>query len=480
MRDWLFRCPLTDPEEARQWRFLNGLLLAFMLTIAVITVPYQLLSPTEALVVMPVSGLTLAGLYAINHQGAGRSAAVGVLLFLFLILTAILVWSNTNLISAVIISAMFVLPITLTGVLLSWRLVPLVTGLSLLLVAWLYTNGSPTLIDYNAAHPTYLYGTIVGISVLLGMSGVLATLSSRQISLSFALLRERNRALDSANQDLQARSEREHLLGADIQELSGELRAVTIRQVQGTNVQAYSISQVVSSVSELHQTADQIAQLAIQVRQAAAEALANVERSQALVLQSRVAIERNQAQVGEVISHMTTLNRVTTRITTFTEAIRDLADETHLLALNATIEAAGAGILGRRFGVVANEVQNLAGRSTALVNEIQALIGELYAAGRQTLIATQHSDVVAREVVALADQVRGVQGAVLATVHSTNALVSQISIATGQQTSATQHVTTIMQQLAQVADGTSHDTATLQQAISDLGRAAERLTRVIA
>jgi len=479
MRDWLFRCPLTDPEEARQWRFLNGLLLAFMLTIAVITVPYQLLSPTEALVVMPVSGLTLAGLYAINHQGAGRSAAVGVLLFLFLILTAILVWSNTNLISAVIISAMFVLPITLTGVLLSWRLVPLVTGLSLLLVAWLYTNGSPTLIDYNAAHPTYLYGTIVGISVLLGMSGVLATLSSRQISLSFALLRERNRALDSANQDLQARSEREHLLGADIQELSGELRAVTIRQVQGTNVQAYSISQVVSSVSELHQTADQIAQLAIQVRQAAAEALANVERSQALVLQSRVAIERNQAQVGEVISHMTTLNRVTTRITTFTEAIRDLADETHLLALNATIEAAGAGILGRRFGVVANEVQNLAGRSTALVNEIQALIGELYAAGRQTLIATQHSDVVAREVVALADQVRGVQGAVLETVHSTNALVNQISIATGQQTSATQHVTTIMQQLAQVADGTNHDTATLQQAISDLGRAAERLTRVV-
>jgi len=479
MRDWLFRCPLTDPEEARQWRFLNGLLLAFMLTIAVITVPYQLLSPTEALVVMPVSGLTLAGLYAINHQGAGRSAAVGVLLFLFLILTAILVWSNTNLISAVIISAMFVLPITLTGVLLSWRLVPLVTGLSLLLVAWLYTNGSPTLIDYNAAHPTYLYGTIVGISVLLGMSGVLATLSSRQISLSFALLRERNRALDSANQDLQARSEREHLLGADIQELSGELRAVTIRQVQGTNVQAYSISQVVSSVSELHQTADQIAQLAIQVRQAAAEALANVERSQALVLQSRVAIERNQAQVGEVISHMTTLNRVTTRITTFTEAIRDLADETHLLALNATIEAAGAGTLGRRFSVVANEVQNLAGRSTTIVNEIQALIGELYTAGRQTLIATQHSDVVAREVVALADQVRGVQGAVLETVHSTNALVNQISIATGQQTSATQHVTTIMQQLAQVADGTSHDTATLQQAISDLSRAAERLTRVV-
>ncbi len=480
MRDWLFRCPLTDPEEARQWRFLNGLLLAFLLTIAMISTPYYLLNPSEALVVMPISGLTLGGLYALNHRGSGRIAAVGVLLFLFLMLTAILIVADTDLTSAVIITAMFILPITLTGVLLSWRLVPLITGLSLLLVGWLYAAGSPALTGYIAAHPHELYGAVVGITVLLVITGVLATLSSRQISLSFALLQERNSALDSANHDLRERSEREHQLGTDIQQLSGQLQAVTIRQVQGTNVQAYSISQVVSSVSELHQAADQIAQLALQVRAAAAEALANVERSQALVLQSRVAIERNQAQVVEVISHMTTLNRVTTRITTFIDAIRDLADETHLLALNATIEAAGAGTMGRRFGVVADEVQNLAGRSTAIVAEIQALIGELYAAGRQTLIATQHSDVVAREMVALADQVRGVQGAVLATVHSTSALVNQISIATGQQTSATQQVTTIMQQLAQVADGTSHDTATLQQAISDLGRAAERLTRVMA
>ncbi len=480
MRDWLFRCPLIDPEEARQWRFLNGLLLAFLLAVVAISPPYAMINPTEGLIVMPISGLTLAGLYIINHRGAIKVVAVGILLFLFLILTANLMFTNADLTSAIITTAMFVLPITLTGVVLSWYLVPLATVLSLLLVGGLYRGGSSTLTAYITAYPNDVYGIVIGTSVLLGITGILATLSSRQISLSFALLRERNRALDNANHDLRARSEHEHQLGADIQELSGQLRAVTIRQVQGTTVQAYSISQVVSSVSELHQAADQIAQLAIQVRQAAAEALANVERGQALVLQSRAAIERNQAQVSEVISHMTTLNRVTTRITTFTDAIRNLADETHLLALNAAIEAAGAGVVGRRFGVVADEVQKLAGRSTTIVDEIQALIRELYAAGRQTLIATQHSDVVAREVVALADQVRGVQSAVLATVHGTNALVNQISIATGQQTSATQHVTTNMQQLAQVADGTSHDTATLQQAISDLGRAAERLTQAMA
>ena len=479
MIDWLFRCPLTDPEEARQWRFLNGVLLVFLLTVSTISVRYMLIDSSQALTVMPISVLALAVLYGINHRGAIRSAAGGVLLFLFFILTANLLVRN-DLTSSIITSAMFVIPITLTGVLLPWRVVPLVTGLSLLLVFWLYINGSPTLIAYLAEHPDNLLGIVIGMTVLLGITGVLATLSSRQISVSFALLRERNQALDSANQDLRARSEHEHLLGADIQELSGQLRAVTIRQVQGTNVQAYSISQVVSSVSELHQAADQIAQLALQVRSAAAEALANVERSQELVLQSRVAIERNQAQVDEVISHMTTLNRVTARITTFIDAIRDLSDETHLLALNAAIEAAGAGTLGRRFGVVADEVQNLAGRSTAIVDQIQKLIAELYAASRQTLTATQHSDVVAREMVALADQVRGVQGAVLATVHSTSALVNQISVATGQQTSATQHVTSIMQQLALVADSTSHDTATLQQAISDLGRAAERLTRAMA
>ncbi|HHX59268.1 MAG TPA: methyl-accepting chemotaxis protein [Epulopiscium sp.] len=61
-------------------------------------------------------------------------------------------------------------------------------------------------------------------------------------------------------------------------------------------------------------------------------------------------------------------------ITNVTHIINAISDQTDLLALNATIEAARAGVAGRGFGVVANEVRKLAEQSKKASQNIDDMI----------------------------------------------------------------------------------------------------------
>lgn len=64
-------------------------------------------------------------------------------------------------------------------------------------------------------------------------------------------------------------------------------------------------------------------------------------------------------------------------ITTLTENILHITDETSLLALNASIEAARAGEAGRGFAVVAGEISNLASNSAEAASKIQHVSDEV-------------------------------------------------------------------------------------------------------
>ncbi|MBM7865985.1 HAMP domain-containing protein [Heliobacterium gestii] len=78
---------------------------------------------------------------------------------------------------------------------------------------------------------------------------------------------------------------------------------------------------------------------------------------------------------AETVDQIKTLEQRSQEIGSIVDMITAIAAQTNMLALNAAIEAARAGEMGRGFGVVAEEVNKLAGESGSAARQIAERIG---------------------------------------------------------------------------------------------------------
>jgi len=128
---------------------------------------------------------------------------------------------------------------------------------------------------------------------------------------------------------------------------------------------------------EASRSAASIRQISATVKRVAAESrtrVAQASRAQTLAERAQESALRGDAQMREVHRSMAAIAASDRNIETIIEVIDDIAFQTNLLALNATVEAGRAGVHGRGFARVAEDVRRLAGRSAEATRETTDLI----------------------------------------------------------------------------------------------------------
>jgi twitching motility protein PilJ len=247
--------------------------------------------------------------------------------------------------------------------------------------------------------------------------------------------------------------------------------AQTLGVIQESNTdQEERIAQTLTSVQDMAAAAHRLATSAQQAATATVQSRENLERSDVAIEQTVQGILSLRATVDSTLRKIKRLGDSSRRIYKVVSLINDLSVQTNYLAINASIEARKAGVGGRGFALIAEEVGVLASRAAAATKEVEQLIETIQAETQEAIGAMEKGNT---DSIASMDQVSSTQRELVQmkeVAQQIESLVRSMSEATATQTQTSEAVATLMQELAQTSN---RSLGAVHQASKTLGVSAQ-------
>jgi methyl-accepting chemotaxis protein len=130
-------------------------------------------------------------------------------------------------------------------------------------------------------------------------------------------------------------------------------------------------------IAELEQEIQSIALFTNKMLEASKEASINTHIGSSAIISLQAASEVSEQVLENVFAEIESLNASSQQISNITATISEISMQTNVLSLNASIEAARAGVYGKSFTVIAEQVRHLSAQTAESSKRISQMIGTL-------------------------------------------------------------------------------------------------------
>jgi methyl-accepting chemotaxis protein len=230
-----------------------------------------------------------------------------------------------------------------------------------------------------------------------------------------------------------------------------EIEAASVALANGVTVQAQRVENITEAFEKVSKQTFETSENAAKADKISKASISNANDGN----------EKMQSMLAAMHEIMVSSDNIATIIKT----IRDIAFQTNMLALNASVEAARAGAQGKGFNVVADEVRNLAMRSSKASKETQELIHDIVTKIKEgTGLATAASDALVT---------------IVNDVNSASRMVSKISKSSVEQKEIVDAASNDMEQISHVVHSNSATSEQTAAAATELSQQAWDLSDVL-
>ncbi len=188
----------------------------------------------------------------------------------------------------------------------------------------------------------------------------------------------------------------------------------------------------------------------------------------AMIEKARDVSDDIDSTIKELNSEVSVLNDNADQIAIVIAVINEISDQTNLLALNAAIEAARAGEAGRGFAVVADEVRNLAEKTSHSTKQIGETVSDMQ---KSISTVTQRMDVITKM---LMEQRAGIDSSfnnfqdIYNSSLDLNQSISEIMAASEEQNAVIYEISSNLKEMSDASELSINNLAELFKAFNDM------------